>query len=61
MDDRKITFEEFTELTLGGVLRAIESRKLPPGPIIFGIIWTPELGSRISPAAKPRARRRASR
>jgi hypothetical protein len=56
----RITMEEFTEVTLGGVLRAIEARKLPLGPIIYGIIWTPDLGSRVSPAAQ-RARRRATR
>jgi len=37
-----ITIEEFTEVTLGAVLRALEARKLPRGPIIIGIIWMPE-------------------
>ncbi len=36
-----ITFEEFTEVSLGAVLRALESRKLPGGPIIIGIIYDP--------------------
>jgi hypothetical protein len=52
----KITLEDFAEVTLGGVLRAIESRKLPLGPIIFGIIWTPELGARSSEASQREAR-----
>lgn len=39
---RSVTVEEFTEVTLGAVLRALEARKLPRGPIIIGIIWAPE-------------------
>jgi hypothetical protein len=39
---RSISLEDFTELTLQSVLRAVEARKLPHGPIIIGIIWLPE-------------------
>ncbi len=39
---RSITFEDFTEVTFQAVLRALEARKLPRGPIIIGIIWAPE-------------------
>jgi hypothetical protein len=43
-----ISFEEFTEATLSSVMRAMEvrspaQRKFPIGPIIFGIIWYPEM------------------
>lgn len=38
----QISLEEFTEVTVGAVLRAIEARKFPRGPIIIGIIYTPE-------------------
>lgn len=55
----KITLEEFTEVTLAGVLRAIEARKLPLGPIIFGIIWTPELGARLTETVRSAPRRAA--
>jgi hypothetical protein len=37
-----ITFEQFTESTMSAVLRAVEARKLPHGPIIIGIIWNPQ-------------------
>jgi len=37
-----ITFEQFTETTLGAVLRAVEAQKLPHRPILIGIIWNPE-------------------
>jgi len=37
-----ITFEQFTESTMTAVLRAVEARKLPHGPIIIGIIWSPQ-------------------
>jgi hypothetical protein len=43
----QVTLEEFTEVTLAAVARAIDRRKGPkiiPGPIIFGIIWWPEGG-----------------
>src|SRR6266567_4186429 len=40
----KITFEQFTESTMGAVLRAVDARKLPHQPIIIGIIWHPGLG-----------------
>jgi hypothetical protein len=44
---KSISFEDFTELTLKSVVRAIEvrdqlPRRFPLGPIIFGIIWYPE-------------------
>jgi len=38
----QITFEQFTETTLGAVLRAVEAQKLPHRPILIGIIWNPE-------------------
>jgi hypothetical protein len=43
----RISLEEFTEVTLNSVVRAMEARsrpdrKFPFGPIIFGIIWYPE-------------------
>lgn len=53
----KISFEEFTEVTLASVLRAVEARKLPLGPIIVGIIWTPELGARLSQTLESRTTR----
>jgi hypothetical protein len=37
-----ISFEQFTESTLGAVLRAVEAQKLPHAPIIIGIVWNPE-------------------
>jgi hypothetical protein len=44
---KSISFEDFTEVTLKSVVRAIQvrdqaPRKFPLGPIIFGIIWYPE-------------------
>lgn len=47
---QQITVEDFTQATFEGVLRAIEARnaeerperRLPFGPIIFGIIWHPD-------------------
>ena len=37
-----IPFDQFTEETLGAVLRAVEAQKIPHRPIIIGIIWVPE-------------------
>ena len=37
-----ITFEQFTESTMGAVLRAVQAQKLPHRPIIIGIIWNTE-------------------
>jgi len=45
-----ISLEDFTELTLQSVLRAVEARKLPHGPIIIGIIWLPEGFSQLAGA-----------
>ncbi len=39
---QSITFEQFTESTMAAVLRATAARKLPNGPIIIGVIWTPQ-------------------
>jgi hypothetical protein len=48
----KITVEDFTEATFNAVLRAIEARKFPHGPIIYGIVYMPQglPGEIISPA-----------
>jgi hypothetical protein len=40
----KITFEQFTESTLGAVLRAVETHKIPHRPIVIGIIFNPQGG-----------------
>jgi hypothetical protein len=37
-----IAFDQFTESTLGAILRAVEAQKLPHLPIIIGIIWNPQ-------------------
>ncbi len=43
----RMALEEVTQAAFGGVLRALEARKLPPerfpGPIIVGIVAWPEL------------------
>ena len=60
-----ISLEEFTEVTLRSVVRAMEARsrvdrKFPFGPIIFGIIWYPEagtLGEFIQPPTKAPSRK----
>jgi hypothetical protein len=36
-----ISFEQFAEVSLNAVLRALEARQLPRGPIIIGIIYDP--------------------
>jgi len=36
-----ISFEEFAEVSLSAVLRALEARQLPRGPIIIGIVYDP--------------------
>jgi hypothetical protein len=41
-ESMKITFDQFTEVTLNAVLRAIEARRFPGGPIIIGIIYNPQ-------------------
>lgn len=40
----QITFEQFTESSIGAVLRAVKAQKLPHQPIIIGVIWHPGLG-----------------
>ena len=46
-ETKNISFEDFTEVTLKSVLRAMEvrskSQRFPVGPIIFGLIWYPEV------------------
>ena len=37
-----ISFEQFTEVTTAALLRALEVRKLPRGPILIGIVYYPE-------------------
>jgi len=41
----QITFEQFTESTMGAVLRAVNAQKIPHQPIIIGLIWHPGLGT----------------
>lgn len=41
----QITFEQFTESSMGAVLRAVKAQKLPHQPIIVGLIWHPGLGT----------------
>jgi hypothetical protein len=50
----QITFEQFTESTLGAVLRAVEAQKLPHSPIVIGIVWNPEGLSDAPQGAKPK-------
>jgi hypothetical protein len=51
----RITFEQFTESTVGAVLRAAQAHKLPHAPIIIGIIWNPEgLPAAPEPVARPK-------
>jgi len=42
----RVTFDQFVEVTFSAMLRALEARKLPTGPILIGIIWRPEAGAR---------------
>jgi hypothetical protein len=57
-----LTVEEFTDAVLGSVATAIERRGLDRpairGPIIYGIIWWPELGPARTPQlpSRPAAR-----
>jgi hypothetical protein len=37
-----ISVSEFTEATFAAVMRAIEARQFPRGPIIYGIIYLPQ-------------------
>jgi hypothetical protein len=43
----RLALGDVTEAAFGGVLRALEVRRIPmeriPGPILVGIIWWPEL------------------
>jgi hypothetical protein len=43
----RLALGDVTEAAFGGVLRALEIRRIPmeriPGPILVGIIWWPEL------------------
>ena len=41
----QITFEQFTESSMGAVLRAVSAQKLAHQPIIVGLIWHPGLGT----------------
>lgn len=53
----QITVAEFAEVTFAAILRALEGRKVPRGPIIFGIIYTPEgLGERFGLQGGPAER-----
>ena len=38
----RITVDEFTQVTFNAVLKALQERKVPHGPLIYGIIWLPE-------------------
>jgi flagellar biosynthesis protein FlhB len=42
---RSISVDEFAESAFKAVLRATEVQKLPKGPIIYGIIYMPDLQS----------------
>jgi hypothetical protein len=57
---KSISFEDFTEVTLRSVVRAMElrgqaQRRFPQGPILVGIIWYPDLiglpGQALQPGA----------
>ncbi|PYR56348.1 MAG: hypothetical protein DMF85_16875 [Acidobacteria bacterium] len=39
-----ITFEQFTESTLGAVFRAVQAHKIPHRPIIIGLVFDPQGG-----------------
>jgi|GEM_PF-6349271 len=39
----RITVAEFAETAFKSVMRAIEAQKFPHGPIIWGIIYQPQL------------------
>jgi hypothetical protein len=48
MPPQQIAVEDFTQVAFEGVLRAIEARnredfRLPYGPIIYGIVWDPDM------------------
>lgn len=45
-----ISFEQFTEVTTTALLRALEVRKRPFGPILIGIVYYPE---GFGPAGRP--------
>ena len=38
----RLPFDQFVEVTLASLLRALEARKVPHGPILIGIIYRPE-------------------
>ncbi len=38
----RIAVEDFTEAVFRAVTRAVDTRKFPLGPIIYGIIWDPQ-------------------
>lgn len=38
----RITVDEFTQVTFNAVLKALQERRVTPGPLIYGIIWLPE-------------------
>lgn len=41
----RISFEDFTTSVSSAILRAIDARKLPRGPILIGIVlWPHDLG-----------------
>ena len=39
---RTVSVQDFTEAAFGGIIRALEARKLK-GPIIYGMIFDPRL------------------
>jgi hypothetical protein len=40
----QISVQDFAEISFKAVMRAIEAQKFPHGPIIWGIIYQPQLG-----------------
>jgi hypothetical protein len=55
----KIPFDEFVGTTLASLLRALQTQRLPHGPIIIGIIYQPEELGRTTVAGIGRARSRS--
>lgn len=54
----KISFEDFTNATLGAIVRTIEAHAGSGNPlirnphIILGIVWRPEFGGEVPQASK---------
>jgi hypothetical protein len=40
----QISVQDFAETAFKAVMRAVEAQKFPHGPIIWGIIYQPQLG-----------------